>query len=150
MCSARGRGGCAERGALDAFVSCAWRPCRGQAWLGGLRVKMGRGGRVSDNMCFAACSLARSAFRTHSTFTHRLNLAFHSQRASSHMALCQSVRLADQLAEKFLAPGCVTAGTHGNTWDNAAQREVLYLLWPAGAHGSGVRTRAIPSVWAGN
>lgn len=81
-----------------------------QARLGGLRVKMGRGGRVSSNMCLLACL----AFRTRSTLSHGLNLAFHPQRASSHMALCQSVRLADQLAEKLLTTGCITAGTHGD------------------------------------
>lgn len=101
-------------GRLDAFVSCARRPCRTQARLGGLRVKMGRGGRVSSNMCFAACLLACLAFRTRSTLSHGLDLAFHPQRASSHMALCQSVRLADQLAEKLLTTGCITAGTHGD------------------------------------
>lgn len=73
-------------------------------------------------MCFAACLLACLAFRTPSTSSHGLNLAFHPQRASSHMALCQPVRLADQLAEKFLTTGCITAGTHGDMQDKAAQR----------------------------
>lgn len=102
--------------------SAVWGAHAGhQARLGGLRVKMGRGGRVSSKHVLLGV-LACLAFRTRSTLSHGLNLAFHPQRASSHMALCQSVRLADQLAEKFLTTGCITAGTHGDIQDNAARR----------------------------
>lgn len=88
----------------------------------GCELKWGGEGGSLPNMCFSACVRACLAFRTRSTLSHGLNLAFHPQRASSHMAICQSVRLADQLAEKFLTTGCITAGTHGDIQDNAAQR----------------------------